>query len=122
MMMMTLKVKRDSSTDIGMHVLHTKMHINKHVIYSGVMERGNCVIMPTGRECVCCCEVESVVEKKEENHTDISCITDHEGFTPVCLDVWVLQTAYSNYRYHYGDPEEKHIHEYKVLLNYKPCI
>ena len=72
---------------------------------------GNCVIMPTGRECVCCCEVESVVEKKEENHTDISCITDHEGFTPVCLDVWVLQTAYSNYRYRYGDPEEKHIHE-----------
>ncbi len=48
MMTLTLKVKRDSSTDIGMHVLHTKMHINKHVIYSGVMECGNCVIMPTG--------------------------------------------------------------------------
>ncbi len=37
-MMMTLKVKRDSSTEIGMHVLHTKIHINelKHVIYLGV--------------------------------------------------------------------------------------
>ena len=33
--------------------------------------------------------------KKEESVTDISCIT--EEFEPVCLDVWVLQTTYSNY-------------------------
>ena len=49
--------------------------------------------------------------KKEETDTAISCITDHEGFQPVCLDRWVLQAAYLNYRYHYGDANEKHIHE-----------
>ena len=39
------------------------------------------VIMPTSHECFCCCEVESVVKKKEED----------EGFESVCLNVWVLQ-------------------------------
>ena len=39
------------------------------------------VIMPTSHECICCCEVESVVTKKEED----------EGFESVCLNVWVLQ-------------------------------
>ena len=29
-----------------------------------------------------------------------------------CLDVWVLQTAYFNYRQHYGVAEEKAVHEY----------
>ena len=35
------------------------------------------VIMPTSHECICCCEVESVVKKKEED----------EGFESVCLNV-----------------------------------
>ena len=49
--------------------------------------------------------------KKEESTGGISCITDHEGFESVCLNVWVLQAAYFNYRYHYGGAEEKDIHE-----------
>ena len=35
------------------------------------------MIMPTGYECICCCEVERVVIKKEESANEISCITDH---------------------------------------------
>ena len=31
----------------------------------------------------------------------------HEGFNSVCLDVWVLQTAYHYYRQRYGEAEEK---------------
>ena len=31
--------------------------------------------------------------KQEETDTAINCITDHEGFQPVCLDQWVLQAA-----------------------------
>ena len=46
-----------------------------------------------------------------ENPTDIHCIIDHEGFQSVCLDVWVLKTAYHNYRQKYGDAEEKSVHE-----------
>ena len=37
----------------------------------------------------------------------VSCIIDHEGFHSVCLDVWVLQTAYFNYRKHYGVADKK---------------
>ena len=67
--------------------------------------------MPTSHEYICCCDVERVVMKKEESASEISCINDHEGFESECLNVWVLQSAYFNCRYHYGDAEEKDIHE-----------
>ena len=51
-----------------------------------------------------------VVEKKEEGSSAVSCIIDHEGFHSVCLDVWVLQTAYFNYQQHYAVAEEKAVH------------
>ena len=64
--------------------------------------------MPTARECVCCCEIEKIVEKREESLSGrhVECITDHEGFESVCLNMWVLQAAYYAYRYHYGDLKE----------------
>ena len=58
--------------------------------------------MPTSRKSVCCCEIDVVIAKKEENNNEISCIIDHEGFKSVCLNVWVLQTSYFNYRQQYG--------------------
>ena len=67
--------------------------------------------MPTSRECVCCCEIDQVMLKKEESANWNTCITEHEGFDSVCLNVWVLQAAYFNYRYHYGNTEEREIHE-----------
>ena len=45
-------------------------------------------------ECICCCEVETVVNKFQDSENDI---THHEDFESVCLNVWVLQTAYFNY-------------------------
>ena len=32
----------------------------------------------------------------------VTCITEHEGFHPVCLDQWVLQTAAFQTRPQYG--------------------
>jgi len=32
-----------------------------------------------------------------------SCITTHPGFQSVCLDTFVLQTAYLQYRQQYGN-------------------
>ena len=52
---------------------------------------GNCVIMPISHEYIC------YVMKKEESASEISCITNHEGFESVCLKVWVLQAAYFSY-------------------------
>lgn len=63
--------------------------------------------MPTNTECLCCREVDAVDSKIQESSSDIECITDHEGFGSVCLDVWVLQTAYFNYRQQYGEADEK---------------
>ena len=50
------------------------------------------MIMPTSRECICCCEVGKVVMKKEESASEISCITDREGFQSVCFNVWGTHT------------------------------
>ena len=33
----------------------------------------------------------------------VGCITLHPGFQTVCLDPWVLQTAYYSYGQHYGE-------------------
>ena len=66
--------------------------------------------MTTSNESICCSEVDRVVEKKEGGSA-VSCIIDHKGFHSVCLDVWVLQTAYFNYQQHYGVAEEKAVHE-----------
>ena len=66
-------------------------------------------MMPTREECICCCSISEVVAKMEE--TGGSCITESEGFDAVCLNQWVLQTAYYQYRQQYGRYSES-IHQY----------
>ena len=70
--------------------------------------------MPTAIECVCCTEIEQVSNTVEQFTADIQCITEHEGFEPVCLNVWVLQAAYFSYRQQYGTPDVQGqpLHEY----------
>ena len=60
--------------------------------------------METSRECVCCKEISNIMDKMNEldESTYVECIIEHPGFATVCLDVWVLQTAYYQYRQHYG--------------------
>ena len=71
--------------------------------------------MPTCTECICCCELEKVVGKMEE--TGALCITEHEGFDAVCLNRWVLQTAYFQYRQQYGNHhEDTPIHKYVYII------
>ena len=56
---------------------------------------------------MCCCEIDQVILKKKESANRITCITEHEGFDSPCLNVGVLQAAYFNYRYHYGNTEKR---------------
>ena len=57
-------------------------------------ECGKCEVMPTVRESICCREISVIDNKLQETSSgNPCCITEHEGFQPVCLDVWVLQTA-----------------------------
>lgn len=69
-------------------------------------------------ECVCCQEMPKIMDKnqqvfEEENLVDpITCITNNPGFKAVCLNRWVLEAAWSQYRQYYGNkahegPEHK---------------
>ena len=53
--------------------------------------------MPTPVECVCCKEITATANKCETASSDepVMCITEHEGFDAVCLNVWVLKLAFS---------------------------
>ncbi|XP_013404522.1 uncharacterized protein LOC106169577 [Lingula anatina] len=62
---------------------------------------GHSQILPGVSENVFCHEVVVVVQdrSKEEN---VQCITDHPGFEPVCLNKWVLETAWMQFRQQHG--------------------
>lgn len=59
-------------------------------------------------ECICCHEVPQIMFKneqvfEEEKLTDpITCITNNPGFKAVCLNRWVLEAAWFQYRQYYG--------------------
>lgn len=60
--------------------------------------------MPVAEECKCCQEYPQIRNKLDAlPGTPLPCITKHPGFNTVCLDVWVLQTAYYEYRERYGN-------------------
>lgn len=65
--------------------------------------------MDREEECLCCHEIQQVTNKNEEVFEQLkptmpySCITDNPGFHTVCLDQWVLQAAWFQYRQQYGD-------------------
>ncbi|XP_046555100.1 uncharacterized protein LOC124264401 [Haliotis rubra] len=66
---------------------------------------GQCIAHPTAEECSCCQENPTIVAKIEEVEREglppVNCITQHPGFTGVCCNRWVLQTAYFQYRQQY---------------------
>ena len=77
--------------------------------------------MATSAECVCCKEISRTVAKMEEaNDPTVTCITRHPGFESVCLNVWVLQAAYFQYRQEHGAASSPTAtHEYIQLVTNK---
>lgn len=80
---------------------------SNHVLYCFLPHRcqcSNCVVMATGIECVCCQEITRVTDMigELEIEQELKCISEHPGFEPVCLNTYVLQTAYYQYRQQYG--------------------
>ena len=43
--------------------------------------------MPTETECVCCSETKAIGMKIDEYGTSLTCITNDDGFEPVCLNI-----------------------------------
>ena len=64
--------------------------------------------MDREEEYLCCHEIQQVANKSEEVFEHVkpsvpyNCITDNPGFHTVCLDRWVLQAAWFQYRQQYG--------------------
>ena len=68
-------------------------------------------------ECVCCTEIDCVVAKNNEAVEAEGlaeppvCTTHHPGFHAVCLNRWVLQTAWYQYKQQYQDSYEGPSHK-----------
>ena len=83
---------RDSCTDD----LNETNHKGDFVYYYRC-QCGQCTVMPTATECVCCREIDHM-DNMLQYFNSVVCITSHEGFENVCLNVWVLQAVYFSYR------------------------
>ena len=76
--------------------------------------------MDNNKECICCKEIPKVCDKNveavEQHETEEVpiCITQHPGFQAVCLNRWVLQTAWYQYKQQYevafDGPEDRLYH------------
>ena len=95
----------------------TTLAIYEHVLYTDICfvsgcSCGNCQQMPTDPECMCCQEIHQVLDELQHvrapNDSDpAGCILDHPGFNAVCLNIWVLETAWLQYRSEYREPYER---------------
>ena len=65
-------------------------------------------MMDREEECVCCHKISQVRDKNDEvfeymkPREPYTCVTDNPGFKTGCLDRWVLQIAWLQYKQEYG--------------------
>ena len=93
-------------------------HREKICLFITRCQCGNCQAMKREEESICCQEVDAVRNnifedvRGERLQAEPRCIKQHPGFEAVCLNVWVLQTAWLQYKQQYGSsayegPEHK---------------
>ncbi|KAG5280378.1 hypothetical protein AALO_G00088420 [Alosa alosa] len=58
--------------------------------------------MPQERENICCREVPQVMRRMTQVPEEITCMIDHPGLEPVCLNIYSLQNAMNIYRADHG--------------------
>ena len=79
--------------------------------------------MPKAHECICCQEIPEDSQKLEEIdewgqwNDRSSCITDTDALRAVCLNKWVLQTAFYQYSAQYNDHYEGPQHKKTGMLH-----
>lgn len=87
----------------------------------------NCQIMDKNIEYRCCKEIPETDQKNmevvgpeaEEFKTPPTCIVYHPGFSAVCLNKLVLQTAWPQYKQQYQEPYEGPDHKCKRHIAYR---
>lgn len=65
--------------------------------------------MPEIIQCNCCHESDEIVAKLEGS--EAQCITQHEGFDAVCLNPYVLEVAYYQYRQQHDEHHDVRQHK-----------
>ncbi|XP_051268940.1 P2X purinoceptor 7-like [Dicentrarchus labrax] len=76
----------------------------------------NCTTMPTEPENVCCREIPQVIRRLNQLQNPPSCMVDHPGLEPVCLNAFSLQKELNIYRADYGRLRLRGIeHRYRYL-------
>lgn len=79
-------------------------------------------------ECVCCQEIPQVKSKLREvaqvdGLPEPNCITQHPGFLAVCINRWVLQTAWYQYRQFYGgEADDSPLHKRNRHIAYRQLV
>ncbi|XP_074647444.1 uncharacterized protein LOC141903255 [Tubulanus polymorphus] len=85
-----------------------------------------CEIMETPEENACCNEKGPILARIEkyndEYDSSIKCITCHPGFRSNCLDIWVLETAYYQYRQQYRAQVDGEINEKYRYVAYRQLV
>ncbi|XP_071944231.1 uncharacterized protein [Antedon mediterranea] len=80
-----------------------------------------CSHMASFDECLCCTEIIAIretLERDQEVTGPVTCITEHPGFDPVCLNVWTLQLSIGRGRRH----RNKSINEKYRHASYKNFV
>ena len=97
---------------------------NKSLFYIYRCKCGHCEIMPTITESICCHDIPEVLARMEEEFSEVEgkCITEHEGFDPVCLNPHTLRTAYFAYRQQYNVNRNDALHERYRYTGYRQFV
>ncbi|XP_037613535.1 P2X purinoceptor 7-like [Sebastes umbrosus] len=83
---------------------------------------GNCAKMPTEPENICCWETQQVKRRMEQLPDNISCMIQHPGLDPVCLNLFTMQNAYNVYRAEYGALHQRAIERQYRYLAYRSFV
>ena len=85
----------------------------------------NCQILDKAIENICCQEIQEIRQKNMELagtsdfQSAAKCIVLHPGFKAVCLNKWVLETAWFQYKQQYEEPFEGPEHKKNRHIAYR---
>ncbi len=91
----------------------------------------NCTVMDREEECICCQEINAIITTCKSlpndgpmfvNEAIPTCITQHPGFKSVCLNKWVLKTAWFQYKQQYADAYEGPEHKQLRHIAYRQLV
>ena len=68
--------------------------------------------MPTNVESLCCHDSLRIFDKMSEyTEAELKCMVDHPGCIAVCLNPWVLEVAYLQFKHQYQESMDYPQHE-----------